>query len=53
MKYVIEINTHDPITIARVLAELVAEVIRHGPLGRTLHDLGGHPIGFTKLHQEQ
>ena len=53
MKYVIEINTHDPLEIARVLAELVAEVVRHGPRVRTLHGSAGECIGHTEIHAEQ
>ena len=52
MKYVIQINTHDPIEIARLLALLVAEVVQHGPRGRTLVGSAGDPIGFTKVHRK-
>jgi hypothetical protein len=53
MKYVIHINTHDPIEIAGILAKLAAEVIRTGAGNRTLLDRNGQPIGFTELHKKQ
>ena len=53
MKYIIHINTHDPMEIAGILAKLAAEVIRTGPDKRPLLDRNGQPIGFTELHKKQ
>ena len=53
MKYVIHINTLDPMEITSLLAQLAAEVVRFGPRNRTLLDRKGQPIGFAELHKKQ
>ncbi len=52
MKYIIEINTQEVLVIARILAEVIAEVVRYGPRGRTLLGTAGEPIGSTRLLNE-
>jgi hypothetical protein len=52
MKYVIEINTQDPLAIARILAQLLAENVKFGPHAHTLLDIAGEPIGFTRLYEQ-